>query len=350
MAFIINLISIPYNAVIIAHERMSAFAYISILEAVGKLAISMCIVISPIDKLIFYAFLVVILGLIIRITYGVYCKRNFKEAEYHLIIDKSLLKKMFGFAGWNFLGSSSMILREYGGNIIINLFCGPAVNASRAIATKVNSTVQGFITNFTMAINPQITKSYASGDYDYMLNLIFKGSRFSFYMMLFLSLPIILNADYVLSLWLGIVPEYAITFVCLILVLAMVDILSNSLITTILATGKVRTYQIVVSSIQFLNIPISYVFLWLGYSPASVIIVAIVLSNIALFVRLYMISKYIPIRIIAFIKSVYINVIVVALLSSIFPCLLKLYTNNGFTGFVFTSLCSMCCTIFMVFL
>lgn len=119
----------------------------------------------------------------------------------------------------------------------------------------------------------------------------------------------------------------------------MVDILSNSLITTILATGKVRTYQIVVSSIQFLNIPISYVFLWLGYSPASVIIVAIVLSNIALFVRLYMISKYIPIRIIAFIKSVYINVIVVALLSSIFPCLLKLYTNNGFTGFVFTSLC-----------
>lgn len=243
-----------------------------------------------------------------------------------------------------------MILREYGGNIIINLFCGPAVNASRAIATKVNSTVQGFITNFTMAINPQITKSYASGDYDYMLNLIFKGSRFSFYMMLFLSLPIILNADYVLSLWLGIVPEYAITFVCLILVLAMVDILSNSLITTILATGKVRTYQIVVSSIQFLNIPISYVFLWLGYSPASVIIVAIVLSNIALFVRLYMISKYIPIRIIAFIKSVYINVIVVALLSSIFPCLLKLYTNNGFTGFVFTSLCSMCCTIFMVFL
>ena len=145
MAFIINLISIPYNAVIIAHERMSAFAYISILEAVGKLAISMCIVISPIDKLIFYAFLVVILGLIIRITYGVYCKRNFKEAEYHLIIDKSLLKKMFGFAGWNFLGSSSMILREYGGNIIINLFCGPAVNASRAIATKVNSTVQGFI-------------------------------------------------------------------------------------------------------------------------------------------------------------------------------------------------------------
>ena len=129
----------------------------------------------------------------------------------------------------------------------------------------------------------------------------------------------------------------------------MVDILSNSLITTILATGKVRTYQIVVSSIQFLNIPISYVFLWLGYSPASVIIVAIVLSNIALFVRLYMISKYIPIRIIAFIKSVYINVIVVALLSSIFPCLLKLYTNNGFYwGFVFTSLCSMCCTIFMV--
>lgn len=349
IAFVINLISVPYNAVIIAHERMSAFAYISILEAVGRLAISMCIVISPIDRLIFYAFLVVILGLIIRFTYGMYCNRNFSEAKYHLTIDKSLIKDMFGFAGWNFLGSSSMILREYGGNIIINLFCGPAVNASRALATKVNSTVQGFITNFTMAINPQITKSYASGDYDYMLKLIFKGSRFSFYMMLILSLPIMLNADYVLSLWLGIVPEYAATFVCLILLLAMIDILSNSLITTILATGKVRTYQIVVSSVQFLNIPISYVFLRLGYSPESVIIVAIILSNIALFLRLYMVSKYIPIKIVEFIKSVYLNVIIVALLSSILPCLLKLYINGGWTGFIFTSVCSICCTMFIVY-
>lgn len=349
LTFVVNLVSIPYNAVIIAHERMSAFAYISIFEAVGKLGISYCIVVNPLDRLIFFSLMIAVLGFIIRFIYGWYCKRNFQETTYHFVFNKALLKDMFGFAGWNFLGSSAMILREYGGNIVINLFCGPAVNASRAIAAKVNSTVQGFIVNFTMAINPQITKSYAANDFEYMFKLMFQGSKLSFYMMLFLSLPIMLNAHYILQLWLGVVPEHTVSFVNLILLLAMSDILSNTLITVLLATGHVRNYQIVVSSVQLLNLPIGYGCLRLGYAPESVMIVAIIISNTALFLRLYMIRKLIPINISEFFHKVYLNVIVVGLLASVIPYMLNHVMEEGSLRLLIVSLVSVICTFFIIY-
>ena len=174
LTFAVNLISVPYNASIIAHERMSAFAYISILEAIGKLAIVFLIVISPMDKLIFYAILMCAVALIVRLAYGVYCKRHFEECTYHFIFDRDLLKHMFGFAGWNFIGATSAVLRDQGGNVVINLFCGPAANAARGIAFQVNNAISGFVTNFMTALNPQITKSYAAGDRKYMMTLIFQ--------------------------------------------------------------------------------------------------------------------------------------------------------------------------------
>ena len=200
LTFAVNLISVPYNASIIAHERMSAFAYISILEAIGKLAIVFLIVISPMDKLIFYAILMCAVALIVRLAYGVYCKRHFEECTYHFIFDRDLLKHMFGFAGWNFIGATSAVLRDQGGNVVINLFCGPAANAARGIAFQVNNAISGFVTNFMTALNPQITKSYAAGDRKYMMTLIFQGARLSFYMLLLLSLPVLINTHYILSL------------------------------------------------------------------------------------------------------------------------------------------------------
>ena len=168
ITFVLNLISIPYNAAIVAHERMSAFAYISIMEAVGKLLVAYIIVMSPIDRLIMYSVMLTGIAGFIRIAYGIYCKRNFEECRYHYIYDKTLLYKMFKFAGWNFIGASSSILRDQGGNIVINLFCGPAVNAARAIASQVNIAINSFVSNFMIALNPQITKSYASGNHSYM--------------------------------------------------------------------------------------------------------------------------------------------------------------------------------------
>ena len=211
LTFAISLISVPYNACIIAHEKMSAFAYISIFEAAGKLGVAFLIAVSPIDRLIFYAILICCIAIIIRLVYGIYCKRNFEECSYHFIYDGYLLKRMFGFAGWNFLGAASWVLSNHGGNIVINLFCGPAVNAARGIATRVTSAVQGFSQNFMTALNPQITKSYASGDWQYMMTLIYQGARLSFYMLLLISLPVLLNTHYLLEIWLKVVPEHAVT-------------------------------------------------------------------------------------------------------------------------------------------
>ena len=338
ITFVINLISIPYNAAIIAHERMSAFAYISILEAVCKLAIAFLIMISPMDKLVFYAVLMCVVSLIVRFTYGHYCKKHFTECTYHFHWDKDILKKMFGFAGWNFIGASSAVLRDQGGNIVINLFYGPSVNAARGIASQVNSAVMGFVTNFMTALNPQITKSYASGDRDYMMTLIYQGARLSFYMLLLLSLPILVNTHYILVIWLKLVPEHAVLFVQLILIFAMSESISNPLITAMLATGKIRNYQIVVGGLQMLNLPISYICLKLGAMPESVLIVAIVISQCCLAARLYMLRGLIGLSSIMYLKKVYFNVVMVTVVSVILPSLLAHSMSENFFSFVFLSL------------
>lgn len=249
ITFIINLISVPYNAVIIAHEKMSAFAYISIFEAIGKLLIAYLITISPIDKLIFYAILMCGVAIAIRLLYGYYCKRHFDECRFHFIWNKQIFQQIFSFAGWNFIGASSAVLRDHGGNIIINLFCGPTVNAARGIAFQVNNAIQGFVSNFMTALNPQITKSYAAKNYTYMMTLIFQGARLSFYMLLLLSLPIIINTHYLLTLWLNTVPEHTVLFVRLVLIFAMSESISGPLITAMLATGNIRNYQIIVGGL-----------------------------------------------------------------------------------------------------
>lgn len=325
ITFVINLISVPYNATIIAHEKMSAFAYISIFEGVGKLAVAFLILFSPIDKLIFYAILMCAVAFSVRIMYGYYCKKHFEECTYHFHWDKDLLKQMFGFAGWNFIGASSSILRDQGGNIILNLFFGPAVNAARGIANQVNNAITGFVTNFMTAINPQITKSYAAGNRDYMFTLIYQGARLSFYMLLFLSLPVIINAHYILVIWLKLVPEHAVTFVQLILIFAMSESISNPLITAMLATGKIRNYQIVVGGLQMMNLPISYICLKLSFIPESVLIVAIVISQCCLAARLYMLRGMIQLKIKTYLKKVYFNVIIVTFVASFLPFLFSLF-------------------------
>ena len=346
----VNLISIPYNAAIIAHEKMSAFAYISILEAIGKLVIAWAIFISPIDMLVFFAAMVAILACSIRLIYTWYCKRHFEECSYHFIYDYDLLKQMFGFAGWNFIGSSAVILRDQGGNLILNLFFGPVVNASRGIAVKINSVLHSFITSFMTALNPQITKSYASGDQDYMMKLIFVGARFSFYLLLFLSLPILLNTQYVLELWLKQVPEYSALFVQLVLILALHESLSNPLVTAMLATGDIKKYQIFAGGVNSLNLPISYMFLLLGFPPESVYIVAIILSFVVQAVRLILLHDMIHLNIVDYLNKVYVNIIFVTIASIIIPFLFSQYNSDGLVRFVLTTALSLICTTISIFI
>lgn len=348
LTFAINLISVPYNAAIIAHERMSAFAYISILEVTGKLIVAFSISIAPIDRLVYYGLLLMLIAISICSVYGLYCKKKFEECTYHFFFDKSLLKQMFGFAGWNFIGAASGVLRDQGGNVIINMFCGPAVNAARGIAIQVSHAVQGFVTNFMTALNPQITKSYASGNHDYMMTLIFQGARLSFYILLILSLPVILNTHYILSIWLGIVPEHTVAFVQLTLVFAMSESLANPLVTAMLATGKIRNYQIVVGGLQLLNLPVSYLFLRMGYAPESVFIVAVIISVCCEMARLYMLRGMIKLPVRRFLRKVYFNVIIVSVVASILPYFVIKGTEESFPNLLWTSLLCVACTVFSV--
>lgn len=332
LSFSINLISVPYNASIVAHEKMSAFAAISILEAVMKLVIAFLITVSPIDRLVFFSILTMSVSVLVRIVYGIYCRAHFEECTYSLVLDRSLMKKMFGFAGWNFIGTLSGILRDEGGNILINIFFGPAVNAARAISQQINSAVLSFTGSFMTALNPQITKSYAVGETGQMMRLVFNGARFSYYLMLVLALPLMLNMNYILSLWLKDVPEHTAAFGILALVFAMSETLSNPLITAMLATGNIRNYQIVVGGLQLLNLPVSYLLLKSGLAPETVLAVAIVLSQICLAARLIMLRGMIGLDIKAYLKSVYCNVAAVTLACTLPLILIQQYIPAGLWG------------------
>lgn len=345
ITFVINLISVPYNAIIIAHERMSAFAYISIYEGVAKLLIAYVVLLSPIDILVFYALLICILSISVRIIYILYCKKYFKECVLNWSLDFNLIRDMFGFAGWNFIGAASGLLRDQGGNIVINMFCGPTANAARGIACQVNFAVNGFLNSFTTSMHPQITKSYASGDKNYFMSLLYKGSRLSYFILLVISLPIILNADYIVQLWLGKNPEYTGTFIMLILLLTMSESISTPLITAMLATGHIKMYQIIVGGLNMMNLPISYLLLCNGIQPEAVFVTAIIISQLCLYARLILLKGMINLDISQFLKDVYIRIIIVSVLSFIIPYFFNSYIETGFVNLMVVTMMSLLCTI-----
>lgn len=343
ITFCVNLISVPYNAAVIAHERMSVFAYISVFECLGKLVVAFLISGTSADRLALYAILVCVMACFVRLFYGVYCKKNFEECRFHLGFDKKLFKQIFVFSSWNFIGATSSVLRDYGGNVVINLFCGPAANAARGVAVQVNTAVNSFVTNFMTAMNPQITKSYACRELEYMMSLIYIGSRFSFYLLLLISLPILINADFVLSIWLGSFPEHTVSFLRLILLFTMSESISAPLITAMLATGRIRNYQIIVGGVQLLNLPVSYLCLKNGSMPEIVFVVAILLSQTCLLARLIMLRGMIGLKSASFLKKVYFNCMLVFAVSAIFPCVLKqaVLVEETILSFVVISICSL---------
>ena len=329
LAFVVNLMSVPQMASITAHEKMSAYAYIGILDGLLRLGIAFMIISAPFDRLVYYAMLMALVVLIVRITYGIYCRIHFPECRYHFIFDRPLVKEMFSFAGWNFIGVTSGVLRDHGGNILVNLFSGPVVNAARGIAVQLNGAVQSFVTNFMTAVNPQITKSYAAGDTKYVFALIGKSSRMSFYLLSLMAIPIIFNANLLLQIWLKEVPEHTTLFVQLFLIFAMGESLSLPLITAMLATGRIRNYQLVVGGIQLLNLPISYILLNLGAIPEITVVVAIALSHVCLFARLIMFSRASGFSVPAFVRGVYVNALKVAIGAASIPLLLTFVIPQG---------------------
>lgn len=335
LAFVINLMSVPQMASITAHEKMSAYAVIGLLDGFLRLGVALLIKNSPIDRLVYYAALMAAVVLVVRFAYGLYCRMNFPECRFRPVLDRPLIREMFSFAGWNFIGVTSGVLREHGGNILVNLFSGPAVNAARGVAVQLNGAVQGFVSNFMTAVNPQITKSYASGESEYMFSLVKKSSKMSFFLLLLLAMPVIFNAEYVLGLWLKDVPEHSALFVQLFLVFALSESLSNPIITAMLATGDIRNYQLTVGGLQLLNVPVSYVCLKLGAIPEVTVIVAIVISQVCLFARLTIFSRATGFSAGGYIREVYLpSLFKVALVSSLLPSGFRMIQPEGLWGFL----------------
>ena len=303
---------------------MKVFAYVSLFEGIAKLLVCFLIMVTPFDRLIFYGFLLLVIQLCVRATYQLYCKRNFEECKYIFVIDRTLITQMFTYTSWQLLGHTSRVLKNQGVDLLLNSFFGPVLNAAKGVANQVQGTIEGFSNNFMMAMNPQITQSYAEGDFKYMLKLVYNGSRYAFFMLMILSLPIIINADFILNIWLKQVPEYTVIFVQLTLICTLILSLSHTLYTANNATGNIKYYQIVVSGIGLLNLPLSYLFLKIGFNAACVMVIALVLHLLALYFRIYIVSKNIAsFNITDYFKKVILPCFTIAVLAAVLPVCLK---------------------------
>lgn len=347
--FAVGLLSVPYNSAIIAHEKMSAFAYMTIFDAAARLIVTFTIYYYGGDRLILLSVLNLAVGIISQSFYWIYCKRKFEECVYKLVWDKSLNKSIFSFAGWNFIGCTAGLMKDQGVNIVINLFHNPTVNAARGIAMQINGIVGQFVGGFTTALNPQIVKNYAVGDYRRMHRLIFQGTRLSYFLFMLLSIPIFFEIYSILYLWLGQVPEHTVLFARLVLVLTLAEIVSNSLIVAQNATGVIRNYQIVVGGILLLNLPVSYVCLKVGMIPECTVVVAIVISQICFVARLCFVRSQIKLPVRAFLKQVYFNVIGVTLLAVIPPAICHLLIENSYVRIIVVCLVSLLASVTVIY-
>lgn len=301
-----NIISVPYSAVIIAHERMTVFAYISMIEAGLKLGVAFLITMSGFDKLLLFAFLHFFVAVLIRIIYTIYTYCNFEETKsVKLKVDNSIFKEMFAYSSWNFIGSSALVLRNQGVDILLNIFFGVVVNAAKAVSLQVQSAVEILMGNFTTAINPQLTSSIAQKNYQRTSNLILHGTRLSFFMMAFIAVPIIVCAEKILSIWLVSTPYLAVEFVQLSMILVLCNTMSRLVKNGILAKGDIKVFQIAVGSVKLLVLPLSYAILLIYKNPLVSYIVCIVVDFICLGAELYFAKKNIHINPIQFLLKVF---------------------------------------------
>ncbi len=350
ITFMINLISVPYNATIIAHEKMSAYAYISILEVSLKLLVVYLLYVSSYDKLVVYALLLMLVALFIRIVYGVYCKRHFEEVHYRIIWRKDIFKEMLGFAGWNFFGNSCYMLNTQGVNMLINIYFGVAMNAARGIAVQVDGAILGFVGNFMTAVQPQITKSYASGDLPYMFKLVNKSTKFSFYIMCFLMIPVLLETDTILNLWLRNVPESSAIFLRLVLFASMANALGNVLYYAIIATGKIKRYQLVVTFLGLLVFPLTWIAYVLGAHAATTYIIFGIVYLLLNVVRLRFLKSMLNFPVMEYVKEVIFPILIVGTTSVIIPLIWVHFCPPSIGRFIFVTLISVLSTSGCVYL
>lgn len=334
LAFCIEVVKTPYNSCIIAHERMNFFAYTSLFEVGMGLLNAYLLWLAPMDKLIFYGFLQFMLSILLLLWYFLYCRKHFKEAKYHFVWDKGLLRKLTSYSGWSLLVNAAYIIATQCQNIFLNWFGGVAINAAMGIANQVSSKMNMFLSSFTQAFNPQIIKSYASGDHDYFMKLILSTAKFSFLILMSMVFPMVLFVDFILDLWLVDVPRHSNIFICLLLIYYLIDALQVSLVQSVHATGKLVIHQILISTIMMLSIPVTYIMLRNGMPYWSVPAIWAATNLLAAIVRTIYIRHLIGLNISLYLRDVVGRSMVVCILSMLLPIYFYSLLGNCWTGLI----------------
>jgi O-antigen/teichoic acid export membrane protein len=350
LSFMITVITVPYHASIIAHEKMNMFAYISIIDVCLKLLIVFILTWVTFDKLKLYAFLIFSVTFFIAVIYKTYCKYKFEECTYKFSWNNDLFKTLISYSGWNLFGGISVVAVNQGVNLLLNVFFGPVINAARGIAYQVMSAINTFVSNFQTAVNPQIVKSYASENHQYMMTLIYQSAKYSFCLLFILSLPVLLETEFILTLWLKTVPDHTVLFCRLVLINAWIDCLSGALVTAVQATGKIKWYQIIVGTLIILNLPISYWALKITSIPEYTLYISIIISFCALISRIIILQRLIKISI----KEYFIQVLLRVGMVIAFPVVLSFglqsLMNTSVSRFIFISAFAVILTICSIYI
>lgn len=349
IGFMISLINVPYSAAIVSHERMSVYAYMTIFEALLSLLVVSVLYFSPVDKLKLYAALTICSAFIVRFIYMVYCRRKFEECRYRFVFNIPMLKELTSFAGWNFFGEGAWIFNTQGIDLLINIYFGVTLNAARGIAGQVNALSTKFVTNFMTALGPQITKTYAVGNLPQMHQLVCRGAKFSFFLTILFAIPFGFEAEKLLTLWLGIVPEYTVIFVRLTFISAITTVLGNTLVTAQYATGKIRKYQIVMTICGFWVFPLTWIAFKLGGGPTWSYIIFILVYFGLIFVRIYLVKDMINLSWSLYVKEVLGRSLIVFIGAFIPPLVIYLLMPPTIFRFILLCCASLLATCFSIY-
>ncbi len=329
LSFCARVIKTPYDSVIIVNERMRFYAFTSIIEAVLKLAIVYLLLVLAGDKLIIYAFLVFAVAVAMLLWYMMYCRFAFKEYRYHWYWNRPTIKKFITYSNWSMLVNLAVVAVEQSIVFMVNVFSGVLANAALGVANQVNYMLNQFLQSFTKSFNPQIVKSYAAGEKDYFMKLIFSSSKISFYLLLVMVIPLMLNVDFVLHLWLGEVPAGVPAFLLYILLYSLIDAYSGPLWMAAYATGNIRNHQIIVASIKILNIPLAYLMLKLGYPAWTALAIKALLNFVCSIARPAYMTRLIGLDFWRYSKDVLLCISLVFVLSLPIPVALSSLLAEG---------------------
>lgn len=337
---ILGILQTPYHASIVSHEHMHIYAYVGLGESFGKLFLVFLLIVYPYDRLVFWGFIMFFFQFLMAIIYRVYCIRQFPECKLRLKWDSSVFSSMLKFTGWNMFGTVSWLLKDQGVNILMNMFGGPVANAARGVSCQISGAVQGLTGGFQSAVNPQLTKGYVANDSEATCRLLCESSKISYFLLFIIALPVILEADFILNLWLVEVPPMASLFTRIIIIESLLSALGGPMITSLMATGNIKWYQIVVGSSLLLIVPVAYVFLKLGFPIETALVVSALFILLGDFLRVIFCKKQLGLSLRLFGFKVILPIIIVTVLSLVLPLFIHYKMSEGWCRLIVSTVVS----------